>query len=133
MAEGDVFGDEPTKPGIPVRVRTESTQAQYTFQLAQEALAASARAWLGVCPTCDSRKPTAEKLPASTLPGSAEIFRKCVMDWIGNAITIGREMRDEEVRMLHDKISKLEALGILKDARIERLRDQAQGRDPRAQ
>jgi hypothetical protein len=106
--------DEITRPGIPTRAtddrRTSSGAAMYVYQLAQEALTASARWWL------------------AEGKGSAEGFREQVRAWLTRAVQFGKESRDEEVRSLTDKVSQLESILVIRDATIERLRA---ARDPR--
>jgi hypothetical protein len=134
MSDGDAFGEEPTKPGIPVPTgrRSESTQAMYTYQLGQEALCASARAW--------------RPLPPDHPEPDATLFRKTVADWLGNAMQIGQDMRDPEVLRWRQRatdaedllvqreseIHALKAQAILDAAQITRLRAAAQGKDPRS-
>lgn len=136
------IADEPTKPGLPdpPKTRSPSTQALYTYQLGIEALCASASHW--------------RPLPDGAPRGNEAVFRKVAQDWLGNAMQVGHDSRDEEFQILRgkyereettvalceDRIRTLEAELLaakaeltLKDARIARLQDAVRGRDPRAE
>lgn len=111
----DPFGEEDTKPGIPTQNhqrKASSGAAVYVYQLAAEALTASARWWL------------------AEGKGTADGFREQVRSWLTRAVQHGAESRDEEVRLLTDKVSQLEAILALRDKTIERLRTR---RDPRSE